>query len=181
MKDILVTYASHYGYTARYAQWIAKQLGCEAVEVKAATARQLADCRVLVFGGGLYAGGLNGAKRIFRSLPSLESRQLVIFTCGLADPADPPTVKHIRQELEKNLPAGVWQRAKLFHFRGGMNYGRLSPIHRIMMGMLRKMLLKKPEAERTEQEQGLLATFGGTPDFTDPETARPLVEYVRAL
>ena len=62
-----------------------------------------------------------------------------------------------------------------------MDYARLSLVHRAMMAMLRRMLLKKPEAERTGQDKDLLATYGQSVDFVEPETARPLVELVQGL
>ncbi len=40
---------------------------------------------------------------------------------------------------------------------------------------------KKPAAERTDEDRGFLETYGGEGDFTDLETAAPLVEYVRSL
>lgn len=181
MKPTLVVYASRYGYTRRYARWIAGQLGCETAEEKQVTAEQLAACEVLVYGGGLYAGGVNGAKHMFRDPQRLKGKELVLFTCGLADPADPPTEEYIRAQVQQTLPPDLRQRTRLFHLRGGIDYARLSLVHRAMMAMLRRMLLKKPENERTVQDEGILATYGKQPDFTDLETARPLVEAVRAL
>ena len=181
MKQTLVVYASRYGYTRHYAQWIARQLGCCAVEAGQVRAQQLAACEVLVYGGGLYAGGLNGAKKVLADPCALAGKELVLFTCGLADPADGPSREHIRAGLAKTLPEPVMGQAHLFFLRGGMDYARLSLVHRAMMAMLRRMLLKKPEAERTGQDKDLLATYGQSVDFVEPETARPLVELVQGL
>ncbi|WP_418667683.1 flavodoxin domain-containing protein [Allofournierella sp.] len=180
MKNALVVYASRYGHTRRYAQWIAGQLGCPALEARQLRPQQLAACEVLVYGGGLYAGGLNGAKKVLTAPHPLEGKELVVFTCGLADPADEATRQHIRAELTKALPEALG-RAHLFFLRGGMDYSRLGPVHRLMMAMMRRMLLKKPEAERGGQDRGILETYGKTVDFVDMETARPLVELVREL
>ena len=35
----------------------------------------------------------------------------------------------------------------------------MRPVHKAMMAMLKKMLLKKPESERSMEEKGLLAAY----------------------
>ncbi|MEZ3468576.1 MAG: flavodoxin domain-containing protein, partial [Schaedlerella sp.] len=64
-----------------------------------------------------------------------------------------------------------------FHLRGGMDYSRLTFVHRSMMSMLRKMLLKKEDSERSWEDRQILETYGQCLDFTDRESIRPLVEY----
>ena len=91
MKHTLVVYASRYGYTRRYAQWIAEQLGCCAVEARQVRAEQLAACEVLVYGGGLYAGGLNGAKKILADPCALAGKELVCSPAAWPTrPTNPP-------------------------------------------------------------------------------------------
>ena len=137
-------------------------------------AEQLAACEVLVYGGGLYAGGLNGAKKILADPCALAGKELVLFTCGLADPADGPTREHIRAGLAKTLPEPVMGPAHLFFLRGGMDYARLSLVHRAMMAMLRRMLLKKGGG-MTQDDRALLAAFRTPVDFVDISALAPLV------
>ena len=57
-----------------------------------------------------------------------------------------------------------------------MDYERLSTKHRVMMWMMKKMLSKKKPEERTEEDQGILDTYGTLVDFTDRSSIIPLVQ-----
>ena len=64
----------------------------------------------------------------------------------------------------------------LFHLRGGIDYTRLSLVHKSMMAMLRKMLLKKEKQKLREEDRQLLETYGKCIDFTDRESIQSLLE-----
>lgn len=178
MKTIVV-YSSQYGTTRRYAEWIAQALGAGLVEVFRLEDGQLEGCGAVIFGGGLYAGGLSGARDFARHAPALAGKRLILFTVGLSDPGLKETTEKIRADLQKSLPAAILDRAQLFFLRGGIDYARLSFVHRMMMGMLAKILRKKPESERSESDRQLLATYGGAIDFTDRQSIAPIVAAAR--
>ena len=60
MKKCVVVYKSKYGATKKYAEWIAEDLHADLFEGKAASADALTAYDVIVYGGGLYAGGVSG-------------------------------------------------------------------------------------------------------------------------
>ena len=55
----------------------------------------------------------------------------------------------------------------------------MSMVHRTMMAMLRKVLLKKPEAELRSEDRVLLETYGQDISFLDRVAIAPLVEDIR--
>ena len=57
----LVLYRSKTGYTEKYARQLARELGCEAREFRKDEGSWREYDRV-IYGGGLYAGGINGLK-----------------------------------------------------------------------------------------------------------------------
>ena len=85
MKDVLVVYKSRYGATERYAKWIAEALGCEALPLKQVTTAVLLKYRMLIFGGGLYMGRINGVAALTRRFQELKDKTLFVFTAGLTD------------------------------------------------------------------------------------------------
>ncbi len=105
------------------------------------------------------------------------SKKVLLFTCGLADPDNPDNISNIRSSVEKAFSGKIPEQIRLFHLRGGMDYSRLTFVHRSMMSMLRKMLLKKEDRERSWEDRQILETYGQCLDFTDRESIRPLVEY----
>ena len=70
------------------------------------------------------------------------------------------------------------QRISFFHLRGGIDYKRLSIVHRVMMGMLKLVISRKDPSDLSEDDKGLLATYGKKVDFTDKSTIKPLLSYL---
>ena len=173
MDGPVVVYSSKYGSTQRYAEWIAAALGCPL--------RKAADTRIedllahdpIIYGGGLYASGINGVSLITKNYEQLRDKKLLVFTVGLADPAIGEQFEPI---LAKNFSPAMREHIRIFHLRGGIDYRRLGVLHKSMMAMLKKMVDRKPEAERTDEDREMLETYGAVVDFTDPTSIGPLVE-----
>ena len=88
MKDVLVVYKSRYGAVERYAKWIAEKLECEAMPVSQVKTATLLEYRMLIFGGGLYMGRINGISSLTRRFQELADKTLFVFTAGLTEPTD---------------------------------------------------------------------------------------------
>ena len=178
---ILVTYASKYGTTKRYAQWIAEDLACDLRDSREVNAELLKSYDILIHGGGLYAGGLSGIQTIVKNYDAISNKRIILFSCGLADPEDPENVAHIEAGLEKVLTPEMREKIRQFHLRGGVDYSRLGLTHKAMMAMLRTVMLKKGYDNLRSEDQMMLDTYGGTVDFTNRESLAPLLSYVRSL
>lgn len=178
---IAVIYESRYGYTKKYAQWLAQELSCSLYERKEVKPAQLKMFDIIIYGGGLYAGGVSGIRLLTGNFDLISDKTLIFYTCGLADPSDPDNVEHIRAGLAKVLTAQMQEKIKLFHLRGGMDYSKLNLAHRSMMAMLFRMTKKKDPAELRAEDLEMLQTYGKTVDFTDPAAIRPIVEFVAGL
>ena len=179
--EYLVTYASKYGSTEKYARWIAGALDCPCKEARQVSGADLARCGVLIHGGGLYAGGLSGIRLVTGHARALAAKPVVVFSCGLADPADPVNAERIETGVSRALGPALAERVRQFHFRGAIDYGRLKPVHRAMMAMLRKSALKKGYENLRAEDKLMVDTYGQRVDFTDEGSVAPLVEYVRGL
>ena len=178
---ILVTYASKYGTTKRYAQWIAEDLACDLRDSREVNAELLKSYDILIHGGGLYAGGLSGIQTIVKNYDAISNKRIILFSCGLADPEDPENVAHIEAGPEKVLTPEMREKIRQFHLRGGIDYSRLGLTHKAMMAMLRTVMLKKGYDNLRSEDQMMLDTYGGTVDFTNRESLVPLLSYVRSL
>jgi len=181
MNKIAVVFQSKYGSTRKYAQWIAEALSCDLLERKSVKVDDLKVYDTIVYGGGLYAGGVSGFELITKNDEKLADKNLILFTCGLADVSQACNTDSIKESLKKAMSVLLQERVKVFHLRGGMDYSKLSIPHKAMMGMVRKATLKKDPDKRTQEDQELLETYGQTVDFTDQATIEPLVVYVRSL
>ncbi|MDL2301561.1 flavodoxin domain-containing protein [Lachnospiraceae bacterium OttesenSCG-928-D06] len=172
MNKIAVIYKSHYGTTKQYAQWIAEELGATLLERKEANPTTLQDYDIVIHGGGLYASGILGIDLVVKNPP----KNLIVFTVGMAN----PKTTDYTEIIHKNIPENLRDKTKVFHLRGGMDYGKLSIPHRGMMAMMKKMTIdKKSEAELSPEDIAFRDTYGGNVHFTQKETIMPLIEYVR--
>lgn len=167
MKTIVV-YKSKYGYTKKYAEWIAESLGCAVREN--ASFGDIAGYDAVICGGGIYAGRINGAGLITKNFGKLEDKKLALFAVGSSAGRKDELEEFWKKALDENI------RGKIPHFylRGGFDYSRLKQVDRLMMNMLKKMLLSKESL--TEDEKGLLASYETPVDFTDRKNADKLIE-----
>lgn len=177
----LVIYGSVYGTTRQYARAIAGRFDLPCRPAAEVGQQELDGCRLLIFGGGLYAGGVAGLRRLLRMLRRPEEKDIVLFTVGIADPAVPENAAHIRRSLERQVPAGILERARVFHLRGGIDYGALGPVHRAMMAMLCRQLRRKDPSERSSEDQAVLDTYGKRISFFCLEELAPLLAAVETL
>lgn len=172
MKTIVV-YKSKYGYTRRYAEWIAEELRCDIKEN--AALGDILGYDAVICGGGCYAGSINGAKLLTKNLAKLSGKRLVLFAVGSSSGAE----KELAPFWEKNLTPAQSQAITHFYLRGGFDYGRLGSADRILMNMLRSHLKKIKDPD--EETRGLLAAYETPVDFTDKERLKELLEYVRKI
>ncbi|MDL2301581.1 flavodoxin domain-containing protein [Lachnospiraceae bacterium OttesenSCG-928-D06] len=172
MKNIAVTYKSHYGTTKQYAQWIAEELGATLLERKEVSPADFQGYDLVIHGGGLYASGILGIDLVVKN----PVKNLIVFTVGMANPETTDYTEIIQQ----NIPENLREKTKVFHLRGGMDYSKLSIAHRGIMAMMKKMILdKKSETELTDKDRVFKDTYGSNIQFTDQATITPLIEYVK--
>lgn len=174
MENTIVIYKSKYGSTKKYAQWIAEELECDLFESTQIKKGKLKDYRTIIFGGGLYASGINGIKLITENYDEIKDKNILLFTVGLSSTQDKSIFKPI---LEKNLTKEMQENINVFHLRGGIDYKKLGLLHKIMMFMLKQRVLKKNIKERTLDDEGILKTYGKKVDFTDKKSIEPIISH----
>lgn len=176
MKTVAVIYRSKYGSTKKYAQWIAKEANADLFEGSEVDVMKLKQYDTLVYGGGLYAGGIAGISTITKNYEALKNKKIIVFTVGLSSTEDKGIFNPI---LEKNFTKEMRDNITFFHLRGGIDYKNLGVIHKFMMAMLKRVVSKKNKEELTEDEKGILDTYGQVVDFTDKETIKPLFLMIK--
>ena len=181
MNRTVVVYESKYGSTKKYAKWLSEELSCDLIEKKNTTIDKLLGYDTIIYGGGLYAGGVSGIKLITKNFDKISNKNLILFTCGLANTSDKENIAHIKDSLNKVLSTEMQDKIKVFHLRGGIDYKKLNFIHKIMMKMMYKMLCKKDPKTLKNDDKELIATYGSVVDFTDKSFIQPIVEYVKLL
>ncbi|MGN0166585.1 MAG: flavodoxin domain-containing protein [Acetatifactor sp.] len=165
MKQIVI-YQSGTGFTAKYAGWIAEELGCEAKEYKNVSQNELTAFDMVVYGGWIMGGMIVGYDKI----KALNLKNVVVFGVGMSFPDDEVTEKISNQN---QLP-----RDRFFYFEGGYNPQKLGIVKKMMLNMIKKSVEKK--TDKTAQEVHLLKSFEGA-DNTSKEAISGLVAYCRSI
>ena len=162
MKKIVV-YQSSTGFTAKYAGWIAEELGCEAKPFKEVKAEELAGYDMVIYGGWIMAGMVSGYDKI----KALTLKNSVVFGVGMAVPSEEVTERIAKQN---QIPEG-----RFFYFEGGYAPEKIGFFQKMMMNMIKKSVEKKQE--KTKEDIRMLETFQGK-DRTSKEAIKQLIQLV---
>lgn len=174
--NTIVIYKSKYGSTKTYAEWIAEELGCKAVDAKSIKAEDLTNYDAIVYGGGLYAEIINGVAFITKNPEMLKDKKIAVFTTGLT-PADCREY-YDKMVVEKNFKNGVPHNIKIFNFPGKMIVSELSLVHRTAIKTLKKIMQGKENP--TQMEKLLIDLCDADGDFSDRSLTKELIEYINA-
>lgn len=171
----IVVYQSKYGAAKTYAEWIAQELSCQAVEAKKIRIGDLQDYDTIIYGGGLYAETIAGVTLITKHLDQLAGKKLIVYTTGLT----PLDCREYYDKLvaEKNFKGDSLSKIKVYHFLGKMIMNELSFPHKAAIKGLKKLMSAKENP--TEMEQLLIKLCDTEGDFTDKKLITDLVEYAR--
>lgn len=171
----IVIYKSKSGYTKTYAEWIAEELKCELVESTNISLETLLEYDTIVFGGGLYAIGINGISIITKNFEALKDKNIIVWATG-SSPGRENEIKEVWKHNFSEEQRGV---IKTFYLRGGFDYNKLSRGDKLLMGMLKMKLRSK--GERNEDEEGLLKAYDIPEYHCSKDKAQVVLEYVLSL
>ena len=173
--NTIVVYKSKYGSTKAYAEWIADELGCEAVNYKSVKIDDLLKYDTIVYGGGLYAEVIAGVTLITKNLNKLKDKKLVVYSTGIT----PVECREYYDTLvlNKNFKGDSLSYIKVFNFLGKMILSELTPVHRAAIKTLKKIMSGKENPAEMEKLLKELCDRDG--DFTDKNAIYELINYVK--
>ncbi len=123
---ILVTYKSKTGFTKKYAKWIAEELGCEAKDIKTITPKHVAEYDLIIHGGWILGGIINGYSKI----NSFNPKRLIVFGVGFTPKAKVALKKMAEENKMGDTP--------LYYFEGGTNPPKMGFVGRKIVEMVTK-------------------------------------------
>lgn len=189
MSKTAVIYYSKYGTTENYARLIAKALGADLFEAKKTKFRDIKDYDTVVFGGGIYSGGIRGIELITKNwYKGLCEKKVVCFAVGITIDKEENREQcmdinfrkrfvtdaeedHGRDDLsaselikEKRLPI------KCFFLPGAFDPGKVKGLDKFIIGITKKMIDDSPEGQQ------LLDYFNKSCDLVDYDSIKPVVE-----
>ena len=176
MKSVII-YGSCYGTTEKYAQEMSHMTGIECVSYEKVNDIDAYD--KIIYLGGLYAGGVLGLSKTLKKLTDPTGKEIVIITVGLADPTDQTNIQNIRRSMKTQVSEAVYQHAKIFHLRGGIDYGKLNFKHKTMMSLLYNKVKKMPPEKQNAETRAMIETYNQKVDFVNLDKLNEIVELCK--
>lgn len=173
--NAIVIYKSKYGSTKAYAEWIAEELECVAVNTKEIKPADLLKYDTIVYGGGLYAEVIAGVSLITKNLDKLKNKKIAVFSTGIT-PLDCREY-YDGEVLDKNFKGNSRDYIKVFNFMGKMILSELTPVDRTAIKTLKKIMSGKQNP--TEMEKLLIELCDANGDFTDKNAIYDLISYIK--
>ena len=175
MKTIVI-YKSKTGFTKKYAEWIANDLLADIFDVSKVNIDMLTTYDTIIYGGSLYAVGINGVKLIKQNIDKLKDKKVVVFATG----ASPPREAVLNEVRNTNFTIEQQKYIKFFYLRGGFNYSELNLFDKILMTLLKWKIKSKKKEELTTDEIGMLAVYDKPVNFTREENIVEILNYVNS-
>lgn len=170
---ILVIYKSKTEFTKRYAEIIAQEVNGMLMDIKEVTVEKMSEYDVVVYGGGLYAGMINGYKKAKEMFDKSTSKQFILFATG-GTPNE--AIEQIDEVWRNNLSAEELESIPHFYMQGGICYEKMSFSNRAIMKMMSKVLSKKKNKDSAEE--GFAQAIKSSYDISSKEYAEPLIKYL---
>lgn len=164
MSSVII-YGSHYGTAKQYAQELSRRINTEAVSFE--KVKEISDYDNIIYLGGLYAGGVLGMSKTMKKLNNISGKKIIIATVGLSDPTDEINKNNIRNNIKRQLHKEIFEKAKIFHLRGGIDYSKLKFAHKTMMKLLYNAVKNLPEEKQTAEDRAMIETYNKRVDFID--------------
>lgn len=123
---VLVTYQSKTGFTKKYAEWIAQDVNAEIKEISKTSMEEVAKYDVVIHGGWIMGGMINGLDKI----RNLNPNKLYVFGVGFTQKKEVDIAKCIQVNKLEDTP--------FFYFEGGMDPKKMGFLGRTMVKMVTK-------------------------------------------
>lgn len=168
----LIVYRSKYGSTARYARWLAEALHADLVEAGRIRQADLEGYDKIVYGGGVYAGGVLGLGKIKKILQQC-GKPVFLFAVGATAPCEEMMETLCCRLKPEQIPA------RLYYLRGAFDIAAMRPADRLLIRMLQKGLARKPPETWEPWARDMMDNRDRAADWTDRQALVPLLEAIK--
>ncbi|MGI6169613.1 MAG: flavodoxin [Christensenellales bacterium] len=143
------------------------ELSAELFAAAEVTPKKMLGYDCIIFGGRLFATGIDGLSLIKKNFERLVSKRLIVFAAGASLPSE--TV--LNEIKNNNLSIEQQSCIKVFYLRGGFHYNSLSLFDKLLLSLLKKSIMRKQRQGKslTSDEAGMLELYEKTADFTKKE------------
>ena len=148
MKKAIVIYTSKRGSTKQYAEWIAEELDCEAVQLADPRMKDINlyeyDC--ILYGGWIRGSGIVDFDKFGRLLDDELMSRLIVFGVGMADETADNYAQVWGYSIGKLDPKNQ-NRSILYILGGKYDPAAVQGLDKFMMKIMRRVLISGSTSE----------------------------------
>lgn len=173
-NNMIVIYKSSTGFTKRYAELVAKEMGCAIEDYRNVSSGMLSKYDIVIFGTRAHAGRADGFQKAKRLFEKSNISKMILFVTG----ATPNAAAEIVETFwRQNLSAEEMTKIPHFYMQSGLCYEKMSLPDRLMMKVAAIMIRHKKN--KTEQDLGFEEGIKSSFDNSSKEYMEPLISYLR--
>lgn len=173
-NNMIVIYKSSTGFTKRYAELVAKEMGCAIEDYRNVSSGMLSKYDIVIFGTRAHAGRADGFQKAKRLFEKSNISKMILFVTG----ATPNAATEIVETFwRQNLSAEEMTKIPHFYMQSGLCYEKMSLPDRLMMKVAAIMIRHKKN--KTEQDLGFEEGIKSSFDNSSKEYIEPLISYLR--
>lgn len=177
-NKILVCYKSVTGFAKRYAEMIASEVDGTLMASKDVNAEAVMGYDIVVFGGRLRAGTVDGLKKVKELMGKSRGKTFAVFATG----AMPITaVETIRQVWEHNLTGDELRQVPHFYMPGGLCYEKMPLPEKLIMKAFAAVMKSRSrkKKDRTVEDEAFERGISASYDISSKEYIAPLVSFLK--
>lgn len=172
MSETAILFRSKYGASRKYALMLKERTGADAIENENMKAELIRDYSTIILVGGVYADRINGLDFIRRFRGSLSDKRLYVFAVGGTE-FSPEYIAKLRK-------VNGLDDIHMYYGRGEINMDTLSFFDKRLIGLLRRMVKRKPESEWTLTEKAIAESEGNV-SWVDERYLDPVVDFISSV
>jgi menaquinone-dependent protoporphyrinogen IX oxidase len=177
MNKIAVIYYSKHGATKMYAEKLAEAVGADLFDAHDVKYADIRDYDVIVYGGGIYSGGIKGIEFLKKSWrKGLSAKKVITFAVGIT--IDQEENRQQCREINfvkklKDLPC--------YFLPGAYDPATLTGVDKKIMNFTLKLIGGGKAQGATAESEMVIERMKNGCDLRDLAVLEPLIEAVRAL
>ena len=180
MKRSIVIYTSKRGSTKQYAEWIAEDLGVEALPLSAAYGLDLHDYDCVIYGGWIRGSGIVDFDKFAKMLDDEIMSKLIVFGVGFADETADNYAQVWGYSLGKIDPKNE-HRVLLYILGGRYDPSAVTGLDRFLMKTMRAVLLSGSTTDAKSRANMMRDRIDNGCDLVKRENINSLVRDARKL
>ena len=81
--------------------------------------------------------------------------------------------------MKRQLSNEIYEKASIYHLRGGIDYSKLNFLHKTMMRFLYKKIKSLPEEKKTAEDKAIIDTYNQKVNFVDFSSLENIISEIK--